>query len=147
MNFKLRVTGILIEDERILLVKQRLNDARNWSLPGGTLETGETLEECMIREMREETGLLVAIEKLLYVCDRISENRHVVHITFKLRRTGGNLQLGSEPEPFANPISAVTWVPVAELTQYGFSKCFRELVQADFPNSGQYMGGIGKIGL
>ncbi len=147
MSFKLRVTGILIENERILLVKQHVDDARNWSLPGGTLEAGETLEECLIREMREETGLLVAIEKLLYICDRISENRQVVHITFKIRRSGGDLQLGNEPEPFANPITAVAMIPVAELTQYGFSKCFCDLVQDDFPGAGQYMGRIEHIGL
>ena len=147
MNFKLRVTGILVEDNQILLVKQRVNDSRNWSLPGGTLETGETLEECMVREMREETGLQVAIEKLLYVCDRINEGHHVVHITFKLKRTGGTLQLGSEPEVWANPITAVKIVAVAELPQYGFSERFCELAQADFPGAGQYRGLIENIGL
>ena len=57
MPIKTRVTGILIEDQKILLVKQKVTDSRNWSLPGGALEFGETLEECIIREMFEETGL------------------------------------------------------------------------------------------
>lgn len=52
---QVRVTGILIEDEKVLLVKQKVAN-RNWSLPGGRVENGETLEEAMIREMREETG-------------------------------------------------------------------------------------------
>jgi len=81
LDIKVRVTGILIENERLLLVKQRVNDSRGWSLPGGTLEPGETIEECIIREMKEETGLNTEIEKLLYICDRIEKERHVVHIT------------------------------------------------------------------
>jgi len=40
MNPKIRVTGILIEDERILIVKQRVNDKRKWSLPGGHIGIG-----------------------------------------------------------------------------------------------------------
>lgn len=66
---QVRVTGILIEDEKVLLVKQKVAN-RNWSLPGGRAENGEMLEEAMVREMREETGLEVNIQKLLYVCDK-----------------------------------------------------------------------------
>jgi len=43
MNPKVRVTGILIENGKILLVKQKVNAQRKWSLPGGTLELGEPL--------------------------------------------------------------------------------------------------------
>ncbi len=68
-SFNIRVTGILIEDDKILLVKQKVSDKRNWSLPGGKLERGETLEQALIREMNEETGFDVDIIKLLYVCD------------------------------------------------------------------------------
>ena len=49
MPIKIRVTGILIEDQKILLVKQKVTDSRHWSLPGGTLEFGETIAECLIR--------------------------------------------------------------------------------------------------
>ena len=147
MGFKVRATGILLEDNKILLVRQKVDDSRNWSLPRGTQEFGETLEECMIREMKEETGLIVEIEKLLYVCDRIKEKNHVVHVTFKLRKTGGIVILGYEPEAFANPITDVKMVPIAALNCYGFSECFCKLVKSDFPNSGKYMGLVKNIGL
>ena len=58
-NFSVRVTGIFIEDEQILVVKQKISESRNWSLPGGRLERGETLEQALKREMKEETGLIV----------------------------------------------------------------------------------------
>ncbi|MDZ4938597.1 NUDIX domain-containing protein, partial [Clostridium perfringens] len=67
---QVRVTGILIEDERILLVKQSVSSERGWSLPGGRVEQGETLEEAMVREMEEETGLTTKVKKLLYLCDK-----------------------------------------------------------------------------
>ena len=56
-DFNIRVTGILIEDNKILLVKPKVSDKRNWSLPSGKLEQGETIEQGIIREMKEETGL------------------------------------------------------------------------------------------
>jgi mutator protein MutT len=149
MNPKVRTTAILIENSHILLAEQKVTKSlsRSWSLPGGTLEFGETLEECIIREVKEETGLDVVVEKLLYVCDRILDERHVVHITFIVKRVGGSLQVGVEPETDANPIKSVKMVPLAELRQYDFSERFCQLAQSGFPNCGTYQGLIHNIGL
>ena len=54
---RVRVTGVVIEDGRILLLNQDADAGRSWSLPGGKLEDGETLAEALVREMKEETGL------------------------------------------------------------------------------------------
>jgi len=149
MNPKVRVTAVLVENEHILLVEQKITESlsRKWSLPGGTLEVNETLEECAIREMKEETGLEVGVDQLLYVCERIADNRHVVHLTFTVKRVGGNLRLGSEPEPGANPIHNVKMVPLALLPQYGFDERFCELVVAGFPERGTYQRAVSNIGL
>lgn len=84
---RIRVTGIVIEDDRILLINQDTDGMRSWSLPGGKVKAGETLEHALIREMREETGIEVEVGRLLYVCDHVAT--HVVHITFEARRVGG----------------------------------------------------------
>lgn len=147
MRQKVRVTGILIENEHILLLEQKVTDSREWSLPGGALEVGETIEQCMIREMKEETGLDIVVEDLLYVCDRLYQGDHVVHMTFLIKRSGGNIIKGIEPEPGANIIRGIKMVPFSELPKYGFSPVFCELVESDFPDRGTYKGNVSNIGL
>jgi len=143
---KIRATGILIEDEKILLLNQNVNESRSWSLPGGTLEERETLKECLVREMQEETGLVVEVQNLLYVCDLITESTHVVHITFLIKRLGGTL--GNTTEGLDTQIiRGVEMVPIADLEEYGFSNTFKQLVLDGFPRSGSYMGPKSAIGL
>ncbi|MEK4933923.1 MULTISPECIES: NUDIX hydrolase [Bacillus] len=142
---QVRVTGILIEDEKVLLVNQKVSN-RNWSLPGGRVENGETLEEAMIREMREETGLEVKIKKLLYVCDKPDALPSLLHITFLLEKVEGEIILPSN-EFDNNPIHDVQMVPIIELSQYGFSETFIKLVNEGFANAGSYQGLKRNIGL
>lgn len=145
-NFKIRVTGILIEDDKILLVKQKVSDKRNWSLPGGKLEQGETLEQGIIREMKEETGLDTEIIKLLYICDVGTTNNTLLHITFLLKRVSGEIQIPSNVFE-SNPIYDVRFVNVNNLKSYGFSEKFVELIKNDFPDTGKYANDKTNIGL
>lgn len=144
LRHQIRVTGVLIENGRLLLVRQKVTSSRRWSLPGGRVEAGESLEAAMIREMKEETGLDVAVERLLYLAERPSDC--LLHITFALRRIGGELQLPTN-EFDENPISDVRWVPVRELEDFGFSAKWREIVEARFPGAPGYVGGKENIGL
>src|SRR6266700_4078271 len=129
VRLRVRITGVLVEEGSILLCQQAVTESstRAWSLPGGSLEFGESIEECLIREMKEETGLLVKVERLLYVADRIQDGRHIVHISFLVHRLAGDLKKGREPEAGANPIHGVAFVPLRSLTAHGFSLRFQEL--------------------
>lgn len=144
--YKVRATGILIENNSLLLVQQKLSNNKNWSLPGGRVEVGETLEQALIREMKEETGLDVEPIRMLYVCDVEASSNTVLHITFLSKRTGGEITLPTN-EFDENPIHDVRFVPINELAQYGFSETFIELIKNDFPNAGNYMGDKSNIGL
>lgn len=143
---KIRVTGILIENDSILLLDQNVEESRSWSLPGGTLEEGETLERGLIREMREETGLDVKVHDLLYICDNISDNRHVVHISFLVEKVGGILgEIATGLD--TNVIRNVTFVPVSEIEAHGFSNEFAKRVEQNFPDRGRYPGPKSAVGL
>jgi 8-oxo-dGTP diphosphatase len=86
-RYKVRLGVVLIRDGRILLVRQ--NHHPFWVFPGGTLEPGEGLDECAIREMKEEINLDVRIVKVLYLADFLQpsaspeespEPRHTIDI-------------------------------------------------------------------
>lgn len=66
------VGGVVIQDDRALLIRRGSEPLKGeWSIPGGMLELGETLEDGVRRELREETGLDVRVLGLIEVFDRI----------------------------------------------------------------------------
>jgi len=142
-----RVTGVVIEDDRILLLNQDTDTSRGWSLPGGKVEEGETIRDALVREMREETGLDVEPGRLLYVCDHLPGNgTHVVHLTFEARRTGGTpgqITAGLD----TRPIRGVEFTRIADLPLLGFGERFAQLATDGFPGAGSYMGAKSSIGL
>jgi mutator protein MutT len=96
--------GAVIEQHgRVVLVRRRFEPlAGQWSLPGGTLELGETLEAGVAREMLEETGLAVDVGPVIDVFDRIlldEEHRvkyHFVLVDYLCHPLSGELRHGSD---------------------------------------------------
>ena len=103
---------MIVQDGKVLLVKRKYEPlAGQWSLPGGAVEVGETLEACVVREMLEETGLEVEVGPVIEVFDRIThddEGRvryHFVLVDYLCWPTGGDLAAGSDVAEavFADP--------------------------------------------
>jgi 8-oxo-dGTP diphosphatase len=97
------IGGIIVHEGRVVLVKRRFEPlAGQWSIPGGAVETGETLEACLIREMTEETGFVVEVGPVVEVLDRITHDEqgrvlyHFVLIDYLCWPVSGELRAGSD---------------------------------------------------
>jgi ADP-ribose pyrophosphatase YjhB (NUDIX family) len=97
------VGGIIFQDESVLLVKRGGEPAAGqWSIPGGVVDTGETLSDAVVREVREETHIEVAPITLIKILDRIfrdEDNRvtyHYVLVDFLCRYVGGKVRAGTD---------------------------------------------------
>ncbi|MEU8075601.1 NUDIX domain-containing protein [Catellatospora citrea] len=94
----------VIVDEQARVLLQRRADSGNWSLPGGTMEIGETLEQCVVREVREETGLAIEVTGLVgvytdpghVIAYGDGEVRQQFSLVFRARVLGGEPALSDE---------------------------------------------------
>ena len=115
---------MIVQDGKVLLVSRTYEPlAGQWSLPGGAVEVGETLEACLTREMREETGLEVVVGPVVEVLDRITHDEtgrvlyHFVLVDYLCWPVGGALRANSDVAEavFADPdcLSEYELTPVA----------------------------------
>jgi mutator protein MutT len=87
-RFPISIKGIILDEQKVVLLK---NERDEWELPGGKLELGEAPEDCVSREIEEELGLNVVVEKILDTwVYHIREGVDVFIVTY-----------GCRPKPFS----------------------------------------------
>jgi 8-oxo-dGTP diphosphatase len=130
------VGAVIIENARVLLVKRAHPPLEaQWSIPGGVLEVGEMVREAAIREVREETGLIVEAGDLLGVYDRVLRNAeqrvqyHYVLIDFLCRPAGGELQA-------ADDATEVRWYTCEELPVLRLAEDTLDVIRKGFAQLG-----------
>jgi len=140
---RLRVSAIIIEDERILLVRHEKYGRSYWVLPGGGMDFGETLEEATVRELKEETNLDITVDKLVFVDDILPRDlhRHVVDVYFTANVVGGDLEVGEDSH-----MHEVRFFPLEELRDLQFEPNIADRIieahKQGFPNSADYLGNV-----
>ncbi len=119
----IRYQGAIVCEHTLLLVQhcEHAGGRSYWLLPGGGREEGESEEQCVRREMQEETGLEVRVERLLMEKPR-SPGDEEKHKTYLCTVLVGEAQPGYEPEPEASRyyrIAAVRWIDLRDEADWG----------------------------
>jgi mutator protein MutT len=126
------VGAVIVREGHVVIVQRGTEPLKGqWSIPGGALETGETLRQCAAREALEETGLQVEAGEVLEVFDAIyvqPDGRilyHYVLIDFACKLLGGELQAGGDAVQ-------AKWVTPAELDSYRVAETARNVITKAF---------------
>lgn len=109
-----RACAVIVQDGKVLLVQHQKNNQHYWLFPGGGVEYGETLEQAVIREMKEETNFDVEIGELLMVSESIppDKHRHVINYYFIASVVGGDMKIGDDKYLFD-----LQWHPIDTLPE------------------------------
>lgn len=127
---KVAVKGVLVKEDKMLVVQRSYKDqtgAGTWENVGGTMEFGETFEQALVREFKEEVGLSVEVERLLYAVTFLtSPSRQIILLTFLCRANDETVVLSDEHE-------AYLWASKEEL-----KSLLPEAIRKDFETHGVF---------
>lgn len=105
------VGAVALHAGQILLVRRgRGPAAGTWSVPGGRVQAGETLHEAVVREVAEETGLRVVVDRFLGWVERIDGDAHFVILDFVV-----TVLVADAPPQAGDDAAEAAWTPVDEL--------------------------------
>jgi len=106
--------ALLIENGRVLIARRRpgASQAGLWEFPGGKVRPGESPEQCLKREIREELGIRIAVEEFFGESVCAYEDRTIRLLGYRVRKEGGEMAL--------NDHAALAWVALADLGRYRF---------------------------
>ena len=121
------VGAVVLDGPRVLLARRgRPPSQGKWSIPGGLVHLGERIEDALVREIGEESGLHIRVLGLCGVIDRVvregdAVRYHYVIIDYVAEAVGGRLQAGSDA-------AEVRWVTVDDLGQYDTTDGLADMV-------------------
>jgi 8-oxo-dGTP diphosphatase len=119
---RIRVCGICQIQNSLLLVNHSgIRPGDFWAPPGGGIEFGESMENCLKREFIEETGLQIEVGEIAFTCEYVHPPLHAIEIFFRVNVAGGILSTGIDPEMHDNQIIKdvrfLTWTEIDSLNR------------------------------
>ena len=119
---------VIVRDEkgRCLLLKRSMSSKGNpgkWDLPGGKVDAGENLEQGLLREVAEETGLTISLQRVLGAAQSESPTRRVAYLVFEGTVKSGEVHISPEHEGF-------TWAELKSLGEVDVAEQFRPFLNA-----------------
>jgi ADP-ribose pyrophosphatase YjhB (NUDIX family) len=124
--------ALIIKDGKLLLIKRGAKPGQGkWSIPGGLVELGERVQDAIVREVKEECGLDIEVERLVDVFDSITRDEkgrvqyQFVVVNFLAKIKGGNLKN-------ADDVLEARWVPIDEVEKYNLTNSFRAFFQKHY---------------
>jgi len=95
---RIRVSGILMKEDKILFVKHRKNGEEYYLLPGGGVDFGESFETALKREFMEEVNLEIVVKNLCYISEGVDPKgeKHLISMVFLVEYVSGELKLPDE---------------------------------------------------
>ncbi len=120
MKHDTRYQAVIIQDDKVLLIRgfQKQRGRSFWLLPGGHTEGEETIEECLVREMREETHLEIQVDRLLMEMTLHLDGLIGTNQSYLCTPIGGELKQGCEPEDDDFEIAALRWFDLSEIADW-----------------------------
>lgn len=118
-KLRLRVSGFIVRDQKLLLLRHEGigSTGELWLPPGGGAEYGQSLQENLSREIREETGLETRTGGLCYIHEHLALPLHAVELFFWSQYLGGEAIKGTDPEhaPDNQIIRELRWMSIEEI--------------------------------
>lgn len=116
-QLRVRVCGICVQDDKILLINHSgMNESDEfWSPPGGGLQFGETIEDCLKREFLEETKTIILVGDFLRINEFVKPPLHAIELFYEVKIVSGEIQIGFDPEMKEQIIKDVKWLSFEEV--------------------------------
>ncbi len=138
---RIRAGAIVFKNGKVLLYQR---PKRYWYFPGGGVESGETLEQCAVRETLEETGIRIKLQKFLYA--RGWENKFrakTLELIYLAKPVGGKIRIGKDVG--GGKTKDIQWIPLKETGKIWIAtkdifEIFQKDLHANFKNCPRWIG-------
>ncbi len=124
--FGLVIRAIIKDSENNTLILKRAPDSRSnprcWELPGGKVEPGESFDQAMIREIKEETNLNISLRRAVGIAQQDLPHIHSVHVIMTVDVDSGDLKISDEHTDYR-------WASLEEIKSLTLSNCFESFLQ------------------